>query len=786
MFYQIPQYKALVIAGNNGSPVEAFPLAECQGDCDNDGDCQGELLCYQRTGTEQVPGCTGLGVSAKDYCASRSDTSLLFLRGDNGSPGANFPLGLCEGDCDSNSDCQGTLICKQRTEVEEVLGCNGEGASGEDYCRYPVLELVGNNGWSGSDFPLRDCEGDCDNDSECAGSLRCFARDGTEAVPGCDGAGNSATDYCAVKSATDLWIVGDEGLPAGAFPLGVCEGDCDSNFDCEGTLICEQRGGVELVPGCSGLGTSAKDYCRYPSLTYAGNNNSPVENFPLSVCEGDCDNDGDCESLLQCFQRTAFEPVPGCLGAGTFGRDYCASRPTANTLFLKGDNRLPSANFPLKLCEGDCDSNADCVGTLACFQRTGDEVIPGCDGAGTSGEDYCYPISPQPTTSPTLEAGKPTPSPNDFGATYVPGDLSVPCDNGMLTLSKGMNCAKLTSVGQPVQLSNGSFSSQTWHSRADGAGVIPHPTDGGWYYVSNSETSSSDGGGAGSLCFDANGGVIGYEQTLTGTTDNCGGGKTYWNTWVTCEEDGSLGHCHEVDPFTGYTKKVNVVAQGGNYESFAYDNTDPDVEARFFTTEDSSNGALTRYTPHPNAFGTGNPYDILSSANGVYNYLVLNTADGTFSWSPNIADGEISASALFPNSEGIDVHNRILNFVSKVKKELFTLDLDAGTWTKTSTVSGAFNLQPDQLARIMGDSEVLYFCEDGGSACDIHGRDSTGQYFTIVRGDGYSTETTGLAFSPDNQFMYMAFQGNSNVYSFWREDGLPFNGVVAYTKYHAT
>lgn len=84
----------------------------------------------------------------------------------------------------------------------------------------------------------------------------------------------------------------------------------------------------------------------------------------------------------------------------------------------------------------------------------------------------------------------------------------------------------------------------------------------------------------------------------------------------------------------------------------------------------------------------------------------------------------------------------------------------------------------------MINDEVLYFAEDGGSDCDIHGRDSTGQYFTIVRGDAYNTETTGLAFSPDSMFMYVAFQGASNVYSFWRTDGLPFDGKVASTKYH--
>jgi len=252
---------------------------------------------------------------------------------------------------------------------------------------------------------------------------------------------------------------------------------------------------------------------------------------------------------------------------------------------------------------------------------------------------------------------------------------------------------------------------------------------------------------------------------------------------VTCEENGSLGFCWEVDPFTGHTAKTNAVIVGGNYESFAYDDQDPDVEARFFTTEDSGNGALVRYTPSAAAFNTGNAYDILTSDGGTHDYLVLN-ADGTFDWSSDESAGASSASTYFPNAEGIDVINRQLFFVSKVDKELFELDLAAKTWTSSSTVSGAFNNQPDQIARITDDEDFLYFCEDGGSDSDIHGRNKNGDFFTIVRGDGYPTETTGLAFSPDHKFMYVAFQGNSNIYAFWRTDGLAFNAVKADIKYH--
>ena len=257
------------------------------------------------------------------------------------------------------------------------------------------------------------------------------------------------------------------------------------------------------------------------------------------------------------------------------------------------------------------------------------------------------------------------------------------------------------------------------------------------------------------------------------------------SAWVTCEENGSQGRLYEVDPHTGHTRQINAVDEGGNYESFAFDDQDP-IATRYFTTEDSTNGALVRYTPAASAYTTGSNYDILSSSGGTYEYLVLSGggSTGTFTWSTSRSAGESSAESYFQKSEGIDVFDRELFFVSKSQKELFTLDLAAGTFTKSSTLSGQFNLQPDQLGRMLGEGEVLYFCEDGGSDCDIHGHDSTGQYFTIVEGTDYSTETTGLAFSPDNMFMYVAFQGNSNVYSFWRDDGLPFSGSTAGTKYH--
>ena len=66
-----------------------------------------------------------------------------------------------------------------------------------------------------------------------------------------------------------------------------------------------------------------------------------------------------------------------------------------------------------------------------------------------------------------------------------------------------MGCERIASEGSPVIYTDGSGGSSlgaagNFHSNADGAGVIASTdlnNSGGWYYVSNSETVSSNGGG---------------------------------------------------------------------------------------------------------------------------------------------------------------------------------------------------------------------------------------------------------------------------------------------------
>ena len=51
-----------------------------------------------------------------------------------------------------------------------------------------------------------------------------------------------------------------------------------------------------------------------PNLAVNGADHCTPTN-QCTLCEGDCDNDEDCEGDLICFQREPYDPVPGCQGS---------------------------------------------------------------------------------------------------------------------------------------------------------------------------------------------------------------------------------------------------------------------------------------------------------------------------------------------------------------------------------------------------------------------------------------------------------------------------------------
>jgi hypothetical protein len=175
---------------------------------------------------------------------------------------------------------------------------------------------------------------------------------------------------------------------------------------------------------------------------------------------------------------------------------------------------------------------------------------------------------------------------------------------------------------------------------------------------------------------------------------------------------------------------------------------------------------------------------------GTLEYLILNPKDrskGTYEWTTNFRRAQNNAQQYFPNAEGIDRYKNELVFISKRFKLMITLNLDDGTYTRVSTISGLFSGDPDQIVRLTDtDESLLYFTEDGGDIAGVHARNRLGQFYTILESPFYADETTGLSFSPDAKHMYIAYQENGILFDVTRKDGLPFTANTLNVKFHST
>ena len=354
----------------------------------------------------------------------------------------------------------------------------------------------------------------------------------------------------------------------------------------------------------------------------------------------------------------------------------------------------------------------------------------------------------------------------------------MPVNNNKLRLSQGLTATLIAESGKKVPYTspeaNVSQSTLSFHFSADGADIFSLP-GGGYIYASNAELGTGSGGVFG-VEFDINGLVRNYKALLTGTTRNCNGGRTPWNTWVTCEETGG-GQCWQVDPTGVRPGQPTVVGQlGGSYEAFAYDARNISAPS-YYITEDTQDGALRRYRPPINYPMV---WESLHLTNGTHDYLVLDAIASTFRWSTDLQEGRNSALAYFKNSEGIAIRNGKLAFVSKVQKELLLLDLDKFTYTSLSTETvalsggGRFDAQPDHLLA-ESVSGVLILSEDGGSTPGMFGYDGS-KYFSYFESNFAGDEITGIAFSPDRKFLFAAVQSIGYLFRISRDDGLPFEG----------
>ena len=385
------------------------------------------------------------------------------------------------------------------------------------------------------------------------------------------------------------------------------------------------------------------------------------------------------------------------------------------------------------------------------------------------------PISPPIVTPISVPIAVPAPRPSAPVAKFVLGSLTAQKDG--IRLSQGLTARIIAETGAFVRYTSpgatASTSSLRFHAIPDGADIF-ELSDGGYVYTSNSEIDNS-GGGVYGIDFDKEGRIRNYKSLLTGTDRNCNGGRTPWNTWVSCEEVPG-GQCWQVDPTGLRNPEVTIMGgvDGGSFEAFAYDARNLTATS-YYITEDTGNGALRRYRP-PRS--TPLAWDLLHGPGGTLDYLEI-ISSSSFRWTTSLSTARSSAQTYFPNSEGIAIQNGKLHFVSKVPKLLYSLDLDALTYTvvstRTSTLPGGgiFADQPDHLLATPSGSLIL--TEDGGSTPGLFVYDGS-KFLSYFESNYNNDEIVGIAFSPDKKFMYAAVQDAGLLFQISRDDGQSFDG----------
>lgn len=211
---------------------------------------------------------------------------------------------------------------------------------------------------------------------------------------------------------------------------GMCEGDCNSDDDCQDGLICFSRGQGEMtsVPGCASGGDGDKPgmycvntntdlrHCSAQSITHIIYFHIMFHSHYIGMDY--CYMEAPPTTTTTTTTTTTSTATPAAAAAADDGwvdELVDVSSPGVELYYTR------ECSIALKCgeCEGDCDTDAHCMGGLKCFFRDDGSVnaIPGCVGLGTPGMDYCYdPDSPiiQPLAS----------SPGDEAATADPSPLS--------------------------------------------------------------------------------------------------------------------------------------------------------------------------------------------------------------------------------------------------------------------------------------------------------------------------------------------------------------------------
>ena len=336
-----------------------------------------------------------------------------------------------------------------------------------------------------------------------------------------------------------------------------------------------------------------------------------------------------------------------------------------------------------------------------------------------------------------LAAGPAQPGPSPYGP------LGAADGNG-LQLPDGFTSRIVARSLQRVEGTR-----HTWHPAPDGGACFP---DGdGWIYVSNSEVPIV--GGVSAVRFDACGKVMSAYRILNGTTLNCSGGATPWNTWLSCEEH-DFGLVYETDP-RGQNSAVARPAMG----RFKHEAAASDPERKVvYLTEDQGDGCFYRFRPKTwGNLSSGTLEALVGSGTGSVRWAKVPSPQ--FWLTPTRE--QVADAMHFDGGEGCYYTHGVCYFTTKGDNRVWAYDaanerLDIA-YDDDLVAGGEAPLHGVDAVTATATGD-LYVAEDGDNM-EINLITTDGIVTPFLRVLGHDeSEITGCAFSPDGSRLYFSSQ----------------------------
>ena len=275
--------------------------------------------------------------------------------------------------------------------------------------------------------------------------------------------------------------------------------------------------------------------------------------------------------------------------------------------------------------------------------------------------------------------------------------------------------------------------------------------------------------------------------SLSGTMQNCAGGVTPWNTWLSCEENVNIkrnakvphGYVFEVDPSKPTLEAPTPLKKMGrfNHEAVAFDRFN-----NAYLTEDRSDGLIYKFVPKtPQSLKEGELFalkvkDLKDARNWDHSIAKLN-ATHQIDW-VKIEDydpdedtvrheGISKGATVFARPEGIIADNESVYICctsggSLRKGQIFKISTVspkqslAELWYEVQDNS-SLNMPDNIVIAPWGD---LIVCEDNSDRNRLWGLTASGTPYLIAQNSYSGSEFAGACFSPVDNTMFVNIQGN--------------------------